>query len=377
MKRYLILLFGSVLFSTHLKSQEKIILFYNSDWKITKEDKATYFRESEYDLNSFKLDGKVTDYSISGILLMEGSYLNGKRNGNFTFYHSNGKVSSKGKYENNRRIGYWEFFYSNGQLKQIVLFIAKETGTFKMYDPFTVLEYYDRKGNQLLKNGTGTWINDSIRVGMFDIESLKTLTGQFKDSLKHGMWELTRINDGKLLHRERFKKGKFLGAEIYNAQGNYYGTTSSEIIQKFPDENNARLAFTEKFELDTTVFPKALLLSDVETIFMTITGKEQKIHNREAGYIHGDYSLLEFIAENIRYPISAYEKRISGRVYVGVVIDSLGHTKEVKLVKGVHKDLDNEAMRVVQLVNKWIPALHDGKAVESTITIPVNFQLLE
>ncbi len=377
MNKYLILLFGLLLFSTCLKSQNKIKLFYNSEWKITKEDKATYFREAEYDLNNFKLDGKVYDYSISGILLMEGNYLDGKRNENFTFYYNNGKVKNIGKYENNRRVGKWEYYYNNGQLKQVVLFKGEETKNFRMFETFTVVEYYNITGNQLLKDGTGIWINDSIQEGMFDTNSLKALTGHFKDSLKHGKWELMRIYDNKLMHLERFKKGKFLGAKIYDAQGNYYGTTSSEIINKIPDENITKLACTEKFELDTTVFPKALLFNDVETIFKTVTGEEHKMENRVAGYIYGDYSLLDFIAKNIRYPTSAFEKKITGIVYVGVVIDSLGYTKEVKLVKGVHEDLDNEAQRVVRLLNKWMPALNDGKAVESTITIPVNFQIIE
>lgn len=375
--RYLILLLGLSLFSAHIKSQEIVKLFYNSDWKITMEDSATYFRESEIDLNNFKFDGKVNDYSLSGNLLMEGSYLNGKKYGKFTFYHSNGQVKSRGMYKNNRRLGKWEFYYNNGQLKQVVLFKEKEPHTFSMFYPFTVIEYYDRNGNHLLKNGTGSWVNDSIREGMFDTKSLKTLRGQFKDSLKHGEWELVRASDNKLMHREHFNKGKFLGAEIYDAHGKYYGTTSSEIIHKLPDENIAKLASTEKFELDTTVYPKSLLLSDVETILITITGKEHKIQNRKAGYIHGDYSLLEFIASNIRYPISAVKAKITGKVYVGVVVDSLGHTKEIKMVKGLHKDLDNEAKRVVRLVKKWLPAIRDGKAIESTITIPVNFQLVE
>ncbi|MDY0197823.1 MAG: TonB family protein [Tenuifilaceae bacterium] len=377
MNKYLILLTGLLIFSTCLKSQEKIKLFYNSDWKITKEDKATYYRESEYNLNNFKLDGKVSDYSLLGNLLMEGSYLNGKRNGAFTFYYSNGEIKNKGQYKNNRRDGKWEFYYNNGQLKQVVLFKGRDTIDFKMYDPFTVLEYYNREGNQLLKNGTGTWINDSIQAGMFDTESLKTLKGQFKDSLKHGKWDLIRVDDNKLMHSEHFKKGEFIGAEIYNAKGKYYGITSSEIIDKMPDENNTKLACTEKFALDTTVFPKELLFSDIETIFKAVTGKEHKIQNRVAGYIYGDYNLLEFLAKNTNYPISAFEKKITGKVYVGVVIDSLGNTKDVKLVKGVHEDLDNEAQRVVRLVKNWMPALRDGKAVESTITIPVNFQLIK
>ncbi|MDY0199759.1 MAG: TonB family protein [Tenuifilaceae bacterium] len=377
MDRKLILFLCLLFFTTCLKSQERIKLFYNSDWEITNEDKATYYRESEYDLNNFKLNGKVYDYSLSGDLLMEGNYLNGVGNGNFTFYYDNGKVRNKGQYEKGRRIGEWEYYYNNGQLKQVVLFKGRDINSFAVNEYFIVNEYYNREGNQLIKNGTGTWTNDSIRVGMFDIRSLKTLVGQFRDSLKHGEWKLIRISDNKLMNCEHFVKGEFKGAEIYNAQGNYYGTTSSEIIHKIPDENNIKLARTEKFELDTTVFPKALLFSDVETIFKTVTGSEYKIQNRKAGYIYGDYSLLEFLAENINYPVNAFEKKIKGKVYVGVVIDSLGNTKNVKLVKGVHKDLDNEAQRVVRLIDKWMPALSDGKAVESTITIPVNFQLLE
>ncbi|MFA5648007.1 MAG: TonB family protein [Bacteroidales bacterium] len=377
MDRKLILFLCLLFFTTCLKSQERIKLFYNSDWEITNEDKATYYRESEYDLNNFKLNGKVYDYSLSGDLLMEGNYLNGVGNGNFTFYYDNGKVRNKGQYEKGRRIGEWEYYYNNGQLKQVVLFKGRDINSFAVNEYFIVNEYYNREGNQLIKNGTGTWTNDSIRVGMFDIRSLKTLVGQFRDSLKHGEWKLIRISDNKLMNCEHFVKGEFKGAEIYNAQGNYYGTTSSEIIHKIPDENNIKLARTEKFELDTTVFPKALLFSDVETIFKTVTGSEHKIQNRKAGYIYGDYSLLEFLAENINYPVNAFEKKIKGKVYVGVVIDSLGNTKNVKLVKGVHKDLDNEAQRVVRLIDKWMPALSDGKAVESTITIPVNFQLLE
>jgi TonB family protein len=377
MYKIILLFLGLLLFPKCLKSQEGIKLFYNSDWKITKEDKATYYRECEYDLNNFKLDGKVADYSLSGNLLMEGSYLNGKRNGYFTFYYDNGRVRNKGNYENNRRVGKWEYYYYNGQLKQIVLFNSKDTDNLTMAESFAVLEYYNREGNQLLKNGTGTWINDSIQVGMFDTKSLKTLEGQFKDSLKHGSWELTRINDNKLMHRERFKRGKFISAEIYNVHHNYYGTISSEIILKIPDENKTKLVCTEKFELDTTVFPSALIFSDVETIFKTVTGKEYKIQNRVAGYIYGDYSLLEFLAKNIRYPKSAVEKEITGTVYVGVVIDSLGYTKDVKLVRGVQEDLDNEAQRVVKLVDKWMPALRDGKAVESIITIPVIFQIFK
>lgn len=370
MKKIIFFVFSLFIFSTCLKSQVRIRLYYNSNWEITDSTKAVFYREADYDLNNFKLHGEVHDHDLSGNLLMEGNYLNGKRNGDFTFYYDNGEIKNRGEYENNRRTGKWEYYYNNGQLKQVVLF----KDSYITID-FAVLEYFDSQGHQLIKDGTGKWVNDSIQSGMFNEKSLKTLTGQFKDSLKHGEWKLVRISDNKFMHSERFKKGKFISARIYNAQSDYYGTMSSEMLNKIPDENSTKLKCTEKFELDTTVYPETLIFSDVETIFKTVTGKEYKIQNREAGYIYGDYSLLEFLAKNIRYPINAINKRITGRVYVGVVIDSNGNTRNVKLVKGVHKDLDDEAQRVVSLVDKWLPAIRDGQPVESTITIPVNFYL--
>jgi len=372
MRRIIFLIFSFLLFATYLKSQEKIILYYNSLWEITEKDKAIYYRESEYDLNNFKLNGKVSDYTLSGNLLMEGTYSFGKKYGNFIFYFDNGVIKSEGRYENNKRIGYWKYYYNTGQLKQVILFKDSYNNT-----DFAVVEYYDNKGNQLITNGTGKWISDSIQTGMFDTESLKTITGNFKDSLKHGEWKLIRNSDNKMMHSERFRNGKFIEARIYNAQFNYYGTISSEILNKIPDENINKLNKTEKFTLDTTVFAETLINSDVETIFKTVTGKEYKILNRNSGYKYGDLSLFEFIASNIHYPINAIENRISGKVYVNIVIDSLGKTKDVKILKGLQKDIDEEALRVVKLINNWLPAIRDGKEIESTITVPVNFNLKE
>jgi TonB family protein len=262
------------------------------------------------------------------------------------------------------------YFYASGQVKQIVLFNDVNDD-----NDISVVEFYDRDGNQMIANGTGNWVNDSIKPVMFDPGGFSKITGQFKDSLKHGNWKLVEISNNKLIHSERLNKGKFISATIFNPHDGDYGTINSEVLKKIPDENYAKLKSSENFELDTTVYPSSLVYADVETIFKTVTGKEYKIQNRNAGYLYGDYSLLEFIAFNIKYPVSALEKNITGKVYVSVVIDSLGNTKNVQLIKGVHKVLDEEAMRVVKLVTNWIPALRDGKEVESTITIPVSFNI--
>jgi TonB family protein len=366
----ILILYASIHLTSIINAQEKITLYYNSNWEITRKEKATYFREAEFDLNNFKLDGTVMDFSITGTPIMKGKYNSDKKDGDFIFYYENGNIKSKGKYDNDRRVGYWEYNYNDNKLKQKVLF---PQGTIKK--EISVVEYYDKAGNQVIKNGTGIWIQDSINGGSLDQSSLCKLSGQFKDSLMTGEWKLTRLTDKKLIHTERFRKGKFIEATVYEPMFDSYGTTNFEMLDKFPDENSLRLKKIENFKIDSTVFSSSLIYSDVETIFKTVTGKDYKIKNRNASYAYGDNALFEFIGTNLKYPISAIESRTSGKVYVSVVIDSLGKTKEVKLLKGVRSDLDAEALRVIRLITNWLPAIKDGKATESTFSIPVKFEI--
>lgn len=411
-----LIVLGLLQFPLLSKSQEKIQLYFNLNWEITEKSKAEYVRDAEYDLNNFKLDGKVIDHNLKGILIMEGNYSNGMKNGQFTFNYNDGKINCKGIYINNKRIGNWEYYYENGKLKQVIYF---SNGT--RHIDFAIIEYFDREGNQLVKNGTGKWLNDSIRPGIFHGSDLHRITGEFKDSLKVGKWELTRISDNKIVHIERFKKGKFIDGNVIDSQsksnaGNtaemlnkvmvkeflekenlrrsddeiyhsgrftnssfiqysYTESLKSEMINKIPDLNNKKLENTEKFKLDTAVFQKSLVNSDVESIFKTVTGKEIKINNRAAMYSGGESGLFTLIRNNLRYPISAQMNRVTGRVIVGVVVDTLGNTKEVKILRAASKDLDGEALRVISLIRKWFPAIHEGKAIESTIAIPVKFDL--
>lgn len=358
--------------SVKANSQEKVVLYYNENWEITKKEKATYFREAEFDMEKFLINGQVSDFKISGDKVMTGNYTNGKRNGEFTFFYANGNIERKGCYLNNRRTGKWEYFYPNGNLKQLVIFYPK-----MIADDIVVVDFFDREGKQWIKNGTGKWVVDSIRSGLFENINLKRLTGQFKDSLKVGEWKLVRIDNGKLVHSEKFVNGKFVGAVVFSPASQEYGTASSEMMPKLSEDQQLKFIHTESFDLDTTVFSSSILSADVVTIFKILTGKEFEIRNRKVMYPEGDYSLMEFIAQNIRYPGSALEGKISGKVYIGAYIDAKGNLKEAKILYGMHKDLDNEALRVIRLITKWVPAIHEGTPVESTLTIPVTFELRE
>ena len=89
----------------------------------------------------------------------------------------------------------------------------------------------------------------------------------------------------------------------------------------------------------------------------------------------GNEALKEFISENIIYPAEAKAEGIQGKVFVAFTINHEGKVKDAEVVKGVHKLLDAEALRVVKEMPEWQPGEEDGKPVNVRYTLPVIFKL--
>ena len=84
---------------------------------------------------------------------------------------------------------------------------------------------------------------------------------------------------------------------------------------------------------------------------------------------------MKFLAKNIKYPVSAQQAKIEGRVIVRFVVGRDGSVSNVEVVRGVSPELDAEAVRVVSLMPKWIPGKQRGKAVAVKYTMPIMFRL--
>lgn len=89
--------------------------------------------------------------------------------------------------------------------------------------------------------------------------------------------------------------------------------------------------------------------------------------------------LLKFIYTRVKYPAEARKNNITGLLIVEFKIDTDGKMKNLKLAKSIHPSLDASFMEVVkslsELQNPWIPAMSNGKAVESKISLPIIFKI--
>jgi len=89
----------------------------------------------------------------------------------------------------------------------------------------------------------------------------------------------------------------------------------------------------------------------------------------------GDSTLLSYIIQNTKYPESAKNNKIQGRVIIRFCVNSTGSVDRVSVLKSVSPDIDAEAIRVISSLPAFIPGRQGGKPVPVWYMVPVNFAL--
>ena len=107
---------------------------------------------------------------------------------------------------------------------------------------------------------------------------------------------------------------------------------------------------------------------EVEQVFVVV--------EENATFMGGDLEAFRaWILEHLKYPESAAEMGIEGKVILSFIINSKGVVENTKVLRGVDPALDQEAIRVIQSSPKWVPGKQGGKAVKQQFTIPIAFKL--
>lgn len=92
-------------------------------------------------------------------------------------------------------------------------------------------------------------------------------------------------------------------------------------------------------------------------------------------YPGGEVELMKFISKNLKYPKEAIDDSITGRVIVRFIVKKNGDIGNVEVLRGRHKLLDDEAVRVIKLINGMEPGTMNGKPVNVRYVLPIEFRL--
>ena len=88
-----------------------------------------------------------------------------------------------------------------------------------------------------------------------------------------------------------------------------------------------------------------------------------------------DEARIRYIMNNVKYPAAALEKGIEGTVYIAFIVEKDGSITNAKVIKGLGKPCDMEALRVIRAMPKWIPGTQKGNPVRVQFNMPIKFKL--
>lgn len=100
------------------------------------------------------------------------------------------------------------------------------------------------------------------------------------------------------------------------------------------------------------------------------------LYINSAEFPGGHEALLEFVKKNAVVP-KMEELTLNTKVFVRFIVDADGTISNIQIIKGsaACKACNDEAVRVVKAMPKWIPAVAYGQALSSTIVLPIQFKL--
>jgi len=145
--------------------------------------------------------------------------------------------------------------------------------------------------------------------------------------------------------------------------------TNEEIIEEI--EVDLDIEMTEDTKIEEVIFSNEGDEMPDETgdeIFLIV--------EEEPSPSGGLQSFYSFVSKNLRYPGSAARQGIEGRVFVQFVVEKDGSLTDIKVVKGIGGECDEEAARVISISPKWNLGKQRGRPVRVRMIIPINFKLM-
>lgn len=226
--------------------------------------------------------------------------------------------------------------------------------------------------------------DETSKHGIYELYEQKKLkvSGYYKLNQKDSIWteykySKNRVSQGTFLNNQKSgnwtyfhphtsEEQKYSQGEYSNGKRikiwNFY-SNEGKLIQQF-DFNHKKLT-----TLDTTY---------TKSPFLIVSGQYKGLMctDKRASYKGGDSEFFQFLGKSLIYPPKAKSAGIQGKVYVSFSISELGKVSDFKILRSVHKILDDEAIRVLKLTSgKWLPASFEGENVGVRYITPISFTL--
>ena len=89
----------------------------------------------------------------------------------------------------------------------------------------------------------------------------------------------------------------------------------------------------------------------------------------------GQMAIVAAIQRAVKYPAMALHNGVEGKVYASFTVNEKGEIVDLKIVKGLGSGLDEETMRAIKSLPKFIPGKQNGREVSVSFTVPVTYRI--
>lgn len=221
---------------------------------------------------------------------------------------------------------------------------ASTFASFKL----TVLDRFDKKG-----------IND-VKVELLT-------TGRKPRVLKIGY-----TNESGIIFFDSLENGNYYYNTVrldYIEESGYITISNHQSVER---DEILNLTDLHKVQILT---PYIITKEDVIELEKDTVACPDSTNNMGPIYIKGFQQFKTDLINLIKYPIEAIEMGIEGKVIVQFIVDEKGTITKVGLLQHVDLSLDLEAMLIVLLLDRFEPAMCNGKPIKSIYSIPITFNL--
>lgn len=195
-------------------------------------------------------------------------------------------------------------------------------------------------------------------------------------SIRQGNYKLE--NMGKVLVEGHYQMGKqdsiwtqYNMQGIVRSKGWYENNKRNRIWEFFNDkgELEQRIDFTNNALLQyQTAFSNHLFQIHTNNDFF------MSQLDRPPLYVGGSSRFCDYFANEVTIPLHKPNDKVVGTVYVTFKVDSLGITSNHRVLKGISKVCNEEAIRAIKAIpNDWMPGVLNGKFVTVDYIVTVIF----
>ncbi|GAB2455118.1 hypothetical protein GCM10011375_02830 [Hymenobacter qilianensis] len=225
----------------------------------------------------------------------------------------------------------------------------------------------------LLLRGTLTAIEPPVRNGVFTWlypTGAKSSEVHFRDNKAQGLF-VAWYEDGRVRSRGEYELGQRVGPWLSvhrngqkRSEGSYQKGEPHGEWRYYHD--NGQLSAIERLYTGRTL-SLTYYLPDGNAL----AGASQKRQPPE--FPGGEAALLRHIAQATEYPKEARRRNLTGQVFVSYTVGEDGRVGDVRVVRGLSPELDNEARRVVTGLPAFRPGREYNLPTAMTFTLAINF----